>query len=103
RMHIIDSMEATDVVNLPTAEQMAAKLNISARTLIRRLRKEDRTYRDVLDEVLRAKAKEMIGRKDYSVQYIASSLGYADTKSFRRAFKRWFGMSPRDYRSLSVN
>jgi len=98
RRYLIDCLDAVSMRPLPSAEEMASRLNISSRTLIRRLGEAELSYRHLLDEVLKKKALEMIGAADYRVHYIATRLGYSDAKSFRRAFKRWCGESPGEYR-----
>lgn len=92
------AIESDQTKPLPTAEEMAKRFNVSARTLIRRLRDGKTSYRQLLDDVLKKKALEMIAAPDYPVHYIAARLGYSDPKSFRRAFKRWCGVPPGEYR-----
>lgn len=101
RRYLVDCLDAENIRSLPSAEEMARRLNISSRTLIRRLAESDLNYRRILDQVLKKKALEMIGAPDYPIHYIATRLGYADAKSFRRAFKRWCGVTPSDYRRES--
>lgn len=96
--HLVECLDSEKMRRLPTAEDMAMRLNISSRTLIRRLGNLQLSYRRILDDVLKARAKEMLSAPDYRVDYIATRLGYSDAKSFRRAFKRWCGLSPGEYR-----
>lgn len=80
-------------------EEDAAKLNfISKRTLARRLEAEGSSFRDVRDDLLRALATDYLRDTGLSVESIASLLNYHDSSSFRRAFKRWTGHTPQQYR-----
>ena len=83
----------------PTIEQVAANLNLSVRTLQRRLKEEGLTYKIVLDELRKQFALDYIKNKELSVKEIAYLLDYAEPSSFIRTFKRWTGKSPNVYRS----
>lgn len=83
----------------PTIEQVAANLNLSVRTLQRRLKEEGLTYKQVLDELKRQFAIDYLTNKDLSVKEIAYLLDYAEPSSFIRSFKRWTGKSPKEFRN----
>ena len=94
----------TSMINLvkpefPTIEQVAAHLNISARTLQRRLADENTTYKKLVDELRKEFALSYMKRKDLNISNIAYLLNYGDASAFNRAFKRWTGMSPRNFRA----
>lgn len=77
----------------------AARLaGISVRSLQRRLRQEDYTYRDVLDAARQARAITLLTETDLPLVEIALSLGYEDHANFTRAFRRWMGCAPSEYR-----
>jgi len=80
-------------------EGVAALLGTSVGTLKRRLEAESCSFRDVRDGVRRAVAEEMLARTDKSVSEIAGILGFADAASFGKAFRRWTGANPREYRA----
>jgi len=82
----------------PTIEQVAANLNLSVRTLQRRLKAEDRTYKMVLDELKKQFAIDYLQHPSLSVKEIAYLLDYAEPSSFVRSFRRWMGISPQRYR-----
>jgi AraC-like DNA-binding protein len=82
----------------PTRERVAKRLNISARTLQRRLNDWGVTFEELIDEYRRDRALRLLMRADHSILEIAYSLGYSDPAHFTRAFKRWTGVSPRIYR-----
>lgn len=83
----------------PTRERVAKRLNISARTLQRRLNDWGVTFEELVDEYRRDRAFRLLMRADHSILEIAYSLGYSDPAHFTRAFKRWMGVSPRAYRA----
>ncbi|MGH1366760.1 MAG: AraC family transcriptional regulator ligand-binding domain-containing protein [Calditrichia bacterium] len=82
----------------PTIEQVAGHLNLSPRTLQRRLQDEGATYKQLLNDLRMEFAVGYLKRPELSIGEIAYLLSYADTSSFTRSFKRWIGKSPKDYR-----
>ncbi len=81
------------------ARQVAARLGVSEATLHRRLAKEQSGFKKIHDEAARSFASLLIAQKSLPVATIASRLGYSETAALTRAFYRWFGMSPRQYRN----
>ena len=77
---------------------MARSLNMSLRTLQRRLRDEGTSYKEVLDQTRRQLAYEYIRDSKVSITEMAYLLGFSDANNFSRAFKRWQGMAPTAYR-----
>ena len=82
----------------PSRGALAKHLHISERTLARRLRDSDTTFRDLLDESRRDLALGYIRQRRYSVADITYLLGFSDQSNFARSFKRWTGQSPAAYR-----
>ncbi|MBE0595152.1 MAG: AraC family transcriptional regulator [Gemmatimonadales bacterium] len=78
-------------------ESIARLLNTSDRTLKRRLRDEGTTFRTLLAERRAAMAEELLRDGSLSITEIAERLGFADLSTFSQAFKRWFGVSPRNF------
>ena len=86
--------------------QVAARLHISERTLRRRLDNESTSFRAILDEIRDLLARDYLTKTQLTISDIAYFLDYAETVSFRRAFARWNGLTPSEYRrrhSSSVN
>ncbi len=83
-----------------TMEAIAAKLGVSRQTLYRDLRKEGVTYEQVLDGLRHRLAVEYISGRKISVNEAGYMVGFADPASFSRAFKRWTGKSPSDFRRM---
>ncbi|ARN75906.1 AraC family transcriptional regulator [Oceanicoccus sagamiensis] len=84
---------------VPTLEQVAEKFHQSSRTLRRHLKDLGLSYQAILDEVRFSEAKRYLSSTHLTVEAIGSSLGYADVRSFRVAFKRWSGVAPTVWRS----
>ncbi|MGK2914794.1 MAG: AraC family transcriptional regulator [Porticoccaceae bacterium] len=84
---------------MPSLDELAETFNISSRTLIRNLLAQNTNYRELRNLVHKQMATESLRNTDSSVDAIAMDLGYQDTASFRRAFKRWCGLSPSEYRT----
>jgi AraC-like DNA-binding protein len=73
---------------------VASKLAISSRTLHRRLKDEETTFQNVLDELREELARHYLSTSDYSTAQIAFLLGYEEANSFYRAFRTWTGQTP---------
>lgn len=82
----------------PTVQQAASRLHMSVRTLHRRLADAGFTYQRVVDDARRERATELLAERDRKLGDIAAALGYRDPANFSRAFRRWFGVAPRDAR-----
>ncbi|HNB19580.1 MAG TPA: AraC family transcriptional regulator ligand-binding domain-containing protein [Agitococcus sp.] len=83
-------------------EDAAAALFISKRTLARHLAKEGSSYMEIREKLLSEQASHYLRNSTMSVEAIASLLNYHDSANFRRAFKRWFAVSPKEYRQQFV-
>ncbi|MFT3924419.1 MAG: AraC family transcriptional regulator [Myxococcales bacterium] len=79
--------------------QVAQSLSISESTLRRRLKDEGTTLSELLDEVRKARAIELLTRPDVASSEISFLLCFSDSAAFFRAFKRWTGMTPSEYRT----
>lgn len=83
----------------PTLADVAARLNVSPRTLHRRLEEEGTNFRAIKEALRRDLALTRLAKDRTSVAQLAAELGYADTSAFYRAFVDWTGMAPSDYRA----
>ncbi len=83
---------------LPGFEAVAQALNMSPRTLRRRLEAEGTSYQRLKDRARRDSAIAYLGRAELSISDVAELLGFSDPSAFYRSFKRWTGRSPGDYR-----
>ena len=85
----------------PDVVTVAKELNVSPRTLFRRLELEGTSFRMLVDEVREALAEEMLSVAGLNTEEVADRLGYSDPASFVRAFKRWKGQTPQAFRLLA--
>jgi AraC-like DNA-binding protein len=83
----------------PRLDQVAEELHMSERTLRRRLEEEATSFFQLLDDTRRELAEQYLGRLHLSLAQAAYLLGFAEQSSFFRACKRWFEISPGQYRS----
>ena len=81
---------------------MARSMYVSKRTLARRLKQEGSGYRQVREDILSDMAARHLLDDHLSVESIAAMLGYHDSANFRRAFRRWHGCSPQEYRRGTI-
>ena len=82
-----------------TEDSLANKLNMSKRTLHRKLRENGETFRSLLESVRTELAEHYIADPKISVTEIAFLLGYNDISALSRAFRGWFGISPSQARA----
>jgi AraC-like DNA-binding protein len=82
----------------PSMESVARRLGVSSRSLRRRLSEEGMTYAEVVDEAMADVARRMLYDRARSIQDIADRLGFSEPSAFHRAFKRWTGLTPGQFR-----
>lgn len=87
---------------LPSFEALAASLAITPKTLQRRLAAEDTSYSRLRENSLKDFAITSLRLKHFSVAAIGEKLGFTETRSFCRAFKKWTGHSPNAFRQLKL-
>lgn len=82
----------------PSLEAAARALRMTPRSLQRKLAAEGGSHRDLLDQVRRALALAYLRDDGRSVTEVAELLGFSDPSTFHRAFRRWTGHAPHEYR-----
>lgn len=87
----------------PSLEVCAALLHCSVRTLSRKLQAQGWQYQHLVDQVREIHARRYLSHPGLSVTHIAHQLGYADSSGFHRAFKKWTGLAPSEYRARLVS
>ena len=80
-------------------ERIARDLRLSTRTLRRQLSTLGTSFHELLEETRRARAIASLSETNEPVEQLAQQLGYGDAGGFRRAFRRWTGLSPAEYRT----
>jgi len=83
----------------PRLTELAEQSSVSSRTLIRRLRSENSTYHELVEELLKGLCAELLAQPDLKISAIAERLGFADPSSFYRSFRRWYDITPGEFRS----
>lgn len=94
RRAIEEGMSLGDV----SQDAVAKMLGTSLRSLQRTLRRAKTNFSTLLDEARLARSRRLLTDQALAIYEIAFLLGYSDTSSFYRAFKRWTGDSPEQYR-----
>ena len=78
--------------------EVAARIGMSSRTLQRRLSADGLAYQDLVLDARKTLSERLLRRTDYALAEIAFLTGFSDQSTFTRAFKRWNGQTPADYR-----
>lgn len=82
-------------------DRIAEQLRLSRRSVQRCLDSHGLSYRDLIDRLRLEEAKRRLVEVGVSVKSAALSLGYADTAHFNRAFRRWTGLAPSEFRRVA--
>ena len=83
---------------LPTLSEVASTMQLHERTLRRKLESEGTSFGDIIDEVRASLAIEYLRTTKMRTDDIATLVGFSEAANFRRAFKRWTGKAPSDFR-----
>lgn len=86
----------------PSQQQIAEAMHVSNRTLQRKLREEGTSFMDLLQDTRLQMARKYLQHPNRSVVETAYLLGFSEPSTFSRAFKRWTGMAPADFRRQSA-
>jgi AraC-like DNA-binding protein len=82
----------------PSLGQIARQVSMSERTLARHLEDEGTTYKALLEDLRRRLALRYVRRSELPFAEIAGLLGFSQAAAFHRAFRRWTGKTPLEYR-----
>lgn len=82
-------------------KEVAGQLAMAPRSLRRRLAEEGTSFRHLVDAEREQLAGQLLENTEMKLEEMALQLGYGDVASFTRAFRRWFGQSPGEYRKAS--
>jgi AraC-like DNA-binding protein len=83
---------------VPQAAELAAEMGMSERTFFRRLADEGTSFRDLVREAQASLARDLLAHSDCSIAEVAFLTGFAEQSTFGRAFKRWVGQAPAQFR-----
>ena len=83
---------------IPSIQQVAEYLGMSGRTFKRRLAEKSLTFRGLVQSIQQEISKNLLRHSDQSMGEIAFQTGFSEQSAFNRAFKRWTGQSPVEYR-----
>jgi AraC-like DNA-binding protein len=86
----------------PSAKEVASSLNMSERTLRRRLDEEATSFMQIVDDVRNHLARQYLSETKLTIAEVGELLGFDDVANFRRAFKRWNGYPPRSMREVDL-
>jgi AraC-like DNA-binding protein len=89
--------------DMPTLNDVAAMLYLSPQTLRRRLATEGKSYQGVKDALRRDAAIHLLLNPELNLEDVAQHVGFSETSTFHRAFKKWTGVTPGLYRQLHSN
>jgi len=90
---------ARSPARIPAIASAARELGLSERSLRRKLESEGTSYRALVQAAHENAACTMLRNPVRTIQEVAHALGFADATAFHRAFKRWLGVTPQEYRS----
>ena len=79
-------------------ETISSELNLSSRTVYRKLQEENISYKSLLSDVKKQLAQAYLKETSFTIADISHRLGFSEASAFHRAFKRWFGANPSQYR-----
>jgi AraC-like DNA-binding protein len=82
----------------PSLEQVAAQLGLSERTLQRKLQELGTSHNDLVEQIRRDLAMRYLKEPDMAICEVAYLTGFSEPSSFHRAFKRWTGVTPGEFR-----
>ena len=83
---------------MPDMAGVARDLGLSTRSLRRRLADDGASYKALVQSVLELRATQMLGDPNRTIQETAAEMGFSDPSAFQRAFKRWKGMTPGQFK-----
>jgi len=90
--------EALNAGDDPRIETISQKLGISVRTLQRKLKEEGTSHQDLLDEMRSDLSKRYLQEPKLAICEVAYLLGFSEPSAFHRAFRRWTGITPKEFR-----
>jgi AraC-like DNA-binding protein len=103
RDQVIASIETCANLGNATMHSVSRALGLEARTFQRRLEAENSSFRELFETYLQRESQKLLARSDLAEKEIAARLGYGSLNSFIRAFRRWNGVTPGEWRSKRIS
>jgi AraC-like DNA-binding protein len=95
-------LQQSESIHQQSIEKVAARLNITSRTLRRKLTSEGSHFQQLKDNLSRDQAINLLTNPAIKIKQISQLIGFPETAGFIRAFKRWTGLAPGDYRKACI-
>src|SRR5258708_17488730 len=95
---IVGLLRNNTYLGIPTLREIAANLHMSPRNLQRKLQQEGSSYQQLAESVRKSLAIHYLNQGDYPIKEVSYLLGYHELSAFSRAFKKWTGQTPQQFR-----
>lgn len=86
--------------HFPNSGEMAKELGLSTSSFYRQLKNKDTSFQKILDEVRTEIAMKYLAKTNLTIDQISDLIGFSETTTFRRAFKKWTGQTASEFRKL---
>jgi AraC-like DNA-binding protein len=96
-IHSVKKVIEQDGFSAVTIDHVGSKLGLHKRILQRQLTEQGTSYRQIKENVLKEHSLSLLLREGLDINSVAQQLGYSEPSAFHRAFKIWFGMSPKQF------
>lgn len=100
KSQVKEHLEAQSTIQKSTLNSVAKTFFCSEQTLMRKLRKEGTSFKEIKNKICQNKACRLLIQTDKTIEQIAFTLGFIDTSTFYKNFKRWSQHTPIQYRQL---
>lgn len=91
-------LELEDSLETASLSTIAERFNCSAQTLARKLKNDGHLFLELKDKVRKAKAINLLLKSNLPISHISSQLGFSEDSVFYRTFKKWTGLTPKQFR-----
>ncbi|WP_192631596.1 AraC family transcriptional regulator [Lysobacter sp. OAE881] len=96
---VVERLLRQRIADNPREVQIAAELHLTERTLRRQLHAAHTSFSELHDHVRSESARALLADARLSIAHVGAAVGFKDAREFRRAFKRWTGVAPREMRA----
>lgn len=96
------NLNTLDVIKLPNSKEISTQLNISEQTLRRKLSLEGTSYQQIKDELRHSLANRYLSSDTRTIAQVGHFLNFSEPRAFTRAFKKWSGVTPKEYKKQIV-